>query len=95
MTNYEPPAKCPTCGQPTGSAEERLRSMLRIALWDAEMTQEQLAQKTGFTPKHISQLFNAKVRLSLDMAEAIATAAGTRLVVGIETMPGLNPGGED
>lgn len=68
--------------------------MLRIALWDAEMTQEQLAQKAGFTPKHISQVFNGKVRLSLDMAEAIATAAGTRLVVGIEPMPGLNSGGE-
>lgn len=89
MTNYAPPPICASCGQPTGSAADRLLSMLRIALWDADMTQEALAEKIGFTPKHISQVFNDKVRLSFEMAERISAAVGVRLVVGIEPLPAL------
>ncbi|MEU8194679.1 helix-turn-helix domain-containing protein [Microbispora amethystogenes] len=50
---------------------------LRELLEEKEMTQRELAERVGLSPKHVNQLINGLVRLTPDVAESLERVIGT------------------
>ena len=64
------------------SAEEQLRTQVRGALANANISQAEIARQLGLSTKHLSMMLTGKSPLSLTWAEGILGLAGHSLIIG-------------
>ena len=78
------PRRCPTCARPEpASLEDTVRALIRDAIYEPYITQDELARRVGITPKHVSRTLHGHDGLSMDLAERMMAAVGRRFVVGV------------
>lgn len=74
-----------------GRATNRLSTLVRVELWQlldqTNTTQVELAQKTGFSVKHINQMLQGKVGITPENADELLAVFGRQLVIGTAPKP--------
>lgn len=63
------------------SLAEDVRAEVRLALRVADVSQAELARRTGISSNHISRVLTGQQSLSLDLAEAMLAAVGWQMIV--------------
>src|SRR5262245_48888285 len=75
-------------------AQDNLRRIIWQRLWQGELTQLQLAGRTGFRQAHISNFLSGKRRLSLEGLDQMLSALGlsvSDLLASEDGWPGVSP----
>lgn len=67
--------------------EDAVRALIRDAIWEPYITQDELARRVGITPKHVSRVLHGHDGLSMALAERMIRATGRRFVVGVAPGP--------
>lgn len=63
------------------SLEREVRSRLRAAVAESGITQIELAERTGYTLKHVNRVLTGKCGLSFAALESIAVVLGLDIVL--------------